>query len=131
MSATSVMLCGRVAAERLMVDACRIERITGQTTNTTTGEVTDAVATIYSGKCRVQQRGRMSRPTDVGEAYVYQTLRELQLPMSVTGVEIEDIVTITASVYDLDAVGQAYYVRELWAKTHSTSRRIGIEEVGG
>jgi hypothetical protein len=131
MSATSITLAGRAAAERLMVDACKIERITGETTNTTTGEVTQTKTTVYSGKCRVQQRGRMSRPEDVGEAYVFQTLRELQVPMAVTGVEIEDLVTVTASTLDPDAVGQTYWVRELWTKTHSTSRRLGIEEVGG
>jgi hypothetical protein len=114
-----------------MVDACTITRVTGQTTNTQTAAITPTTATVYTGKCRLQQQGRMSRPTTVAEEYVFQTQRELQLPMSVTGVRINDIVTVTASALDPDSAGRTYWVRELFDKTHGTSRRIGIEEVSG
>ena len=131
MSAASVLVRGRQAAEALMVDACTITRVTGQTTNTQTAAITPTTATVYTGKCRLQQQGRMSRPTTVAEEYVFQTQRELQLPMSVTGVRINDIVTVTASALDPDSAGRTYWVRELFDKTHGTSRRIGIEEVSG
>ena len=131
MSALTVTQLGRLAAENLMVDTCAITRVTGKTTNTQTGTVTPTTTTVYTGKCRLQQQGRMSRPTTVAEAYVFQTQRELQLPMAVTGVRINDIITINTSALDPDSAGRTYWVRELFDKTHGTSRRLGIEEVSG
>jgi len=132
MSALTVTQLGRIAAENLMVDTCTITRRSATpTTNTQTGAVTYAPTTVYAGKCRLQQQGRMSRPATVAESYVFQTQRELQLPMSVTGVRINDIVTVNTSALDPDSAGRTYWVRELFDKTHGTSRRLGIEEVSG
>lgn len=132
MSATSITLAGRRAAERLMVDACTITRVTATASNTQTGVGTPTTATIYTGKCRVQQMKGISRPTDVAGAYVFQTRYDLQLPVSTTlDIRINDIVTMTAAALDADLVGREYWVRELADKTHATARRIGIEEVTG
>lgn len=131
MSAASITLAGRAAAERNMVDSVTINRVTGSTPNLQTGAGAQTTSTIYSGKCRVQQRGRLSRPTTVAESYVFQTAYELQLPMSATGILINDIVTVTSSVLDPDLAGRDFWVREEAAKTHATSRRLGIEEVSG
>jgi len=49
----------------------------------------------------------------------------------VTGVRINDIITINTSALDPDSSGRTYWVRELFDKTHGTSRRLGIEEVSG
>jgi hypothetical protein len=61
MSATTATLRGRLAAEANMVDACTIQRVTGTTTNDTTGVVTPTYTTIYSGKCRMQQTVPVSK----------------------------------------------------------------------
>lgn len=132
MSAASVTQAGRIAAERNMVDACTITRQTGTSTDLQTAVVTPTIATIYAGKCRVQGHSpSMARPETVGAAYVFQTPFVLQVPMSVTDVRVNDIVTITASVLDPDLPGRTYWVKELAAKTHMTSRRFGIIEVAG
>jgi hypothetical protein len=112
-----------------MVDACIIRRITGQVTDPDTGEVTTTYTTIYEGKCRLQQQGQQARPEQAGEAYLLMLRRELQLPMSVTGLRTEDEVTMTASAYDPDLPGRVFLVRDLFGKTEATARRVQVEEV--
>jgi hypothetical protein len=129
MSATTATLRGRLAAEANMVDACTIQRVTGTTTNDTTGVVTPTYTTIYSGRCRVQQVVPIAKPAHVGEAAVWLQRLVLQVPMSVTGIASDDLVTITASLLDPDLVGRTFHVRELGHKTHMTARRVQLEEV--
>src|SRR5437868_1553101 len=131
MSALTATLRGRVAAEALMVDACTVKHLTGSTTDPETGHVTPTYATVYAGKCRVQQRVPVAKPYDVGEAAVWLERLELQVPMSVTGIASNDMVTITASALDADLVGRVFHARELGHKTHATARRFQIEEVTG
>jgi hypothetical protein len=129
MSAESATLAGRRAAEAGMVDACTITREVGRTTDPDTGVTTKTLTQLYSGKCRVQQPGRMARPEQVGEAQVYQLLVDVQLPMSVTGLAVGDVVTITASSLDGDLVGRHFWLKDLAHKSHMTARRVGCEEV--
>jgi hypothetical protein len=119
----------RLAAEANMVDACTIQRVTGGSTNDTTGVVTPTYSTIYSGKCRVQQVVPIAKPAHVGEAAVWLQRLVLQVPMAVTGIASDDLVTITASLLDADLVGRTFRVRELGHKTHMTARRVQLEEV--
>jgi hypothetical protein len=128
MSATTATLRGRLAAEALMVDSVTIQRVTGTTTNDTTGVVTPTYSTIYSGKCRVQQTVPVSKPHEVGQAAVWLQRLELQVPMAVTGIASDDLVTITASLLDADLVGRTFRVRELGHKSHMTARRVQLEE---
>lgn len=133
MSATSVTLRGQNAALALMNDAVTITRITGQTTNTQTGAVTNTTSTIYTGQAKVQQlvSGGLARPASVGEAQVWQLPLHVHVPMTVTGVNVGDIVTVTASVLDPDLVGRSFWVKELFHKSYATARRLGLEEVTG
>lgn len=113
-----------------MVDTCTITRDTEVFVNEDTGGTTRTTATIYSGKCRIQQRTPAgARPADVGEAYRLMLGRELQLPMATSaGIKVGDKVTMTAS-RDADLVGKTFRVRELAGKTDATARRLGVEEV--
>lgn len=122
---------GRALAESLMVDACTITRLTGETTNEDTGVVTPTTSTVYTGRCRVQQSqlGADSVPSDPGEAYVRLVAFEVQLPMSVLGLRVQDVVTITASALDPDLVGRQFNILGLAHKTHATARRIQVQEV--
>src|SRR5438045_283872 len=102
MSANTATLAGRRAAERLMVDTCLIRRRTSEATDPDTGVVTPTYTQVYAGKCRVQQQVPVSRPADIGQDAVWLARLELQLPMSVVGVQSNDLVTITASALDPD-----------------------------
>lgn len=129
MSAESATLAGRAAAERLMVDTCTITRLVSMVTDGETGRVTPTFAVIYSGKCRVQQRASAGSRADVGQASVVEVSYGLQVPMSVTGVQTEDRVTITASSLDAALPGRVFHIGGPAAKTHGTARRMQLIEV--
>lgn len=121
---------GRAAAEALMVDACTIRRVIAEQTSTVDGTVTREYQSLYTGVCRFQAgAGSVARTEDVGEAYLRLLRVEVQLPMSVTGLEVGDEVTCTASVHDADLPGRRFLIRDLAHKTHATARRIRCEEV--
>jgi hypothetical protein len=130
MSAQSATLAGRAAAERLMVDTCTITRVTGGSSDPETGVRTQTTTVVYTGKCRFKMYPRSpGRRTDVAEASVVEVDEELQIPMSATGVQVEDIVTVTASALDPALVGRAFRVASQAAKTHATMRRFDLLEV--
>ena len=126
---TGVLLRGRAAAEALMVDACRIERKTVEATSTTSGAVTPTYLTLYEGKCRVQQHSTEARVEDSAEQYDRMLRLEVQLPMSVVGLKVDDRITITTSALDADLVGRQVWIRQLAHKTHATARRVTAEEL--
>lgn len=112
-----------------MTDTCSIVRNVGETTDPFSGEVTTDWDTIYSGKCRLQQaNAARADQRDVGEAYVLLQQLEVQLPISVTGIQVGDQITVTASVNDPDNVGRVLLVRDLMLKTDATARRLQVTE---
>jgi hypothetical protein len=118
----------RQLAESLMVDTCVIKRETGEATGSG-GVITPTYSTLYTGKCRVQFKPMQGNGADVGEAYLLLVRREVQLPMTVTGLLEGDRITITASALDPDLVGKVYVVRDVEAKTHLSARRVTVLEV--
>lgn len=127
MSIESAILRGRVAAEALMVDACTIRRKAGE--STIGGVVTPTYSTLYTGKCRVQVKADAGQGQNVGEAYLVVERHEVQLPITVTGLQEGDRITITASALDPDLIGRVYAVRDVLRKSHLTSRRVTVLEV--
>jgi hypothetical protein len=127
MSASTAALKGQAAAERNMVDACVVKHKSGETTGAG-GVVTPTYSTLYTGKCRVQSNALTRQGSDIGEAYVIVERHEVQLPMSVTGLQEGDQITITASG-DADLVGRVFTVRDVLRKTHLTARRVTVLEV--
>lgn len=111
-----------------MVDECTISRVTG-TVDESDGSVTKTTTTVYSGKCRIQTYDPYEKRSGVAD--VETTLRRdvLQVPMSVTGLTTGDEVTVTASELDEDLVGRVWRIAGPSRKTHSTMRRMYIEEV--
>jgi uncharacterized protein YwlG (UPF0340 family) len=84
---------------------------------------------LYTGKCRVQVKAAARQGGDIGQAYVVIEEREVQLPMTVTGLREGDQITITAAALDPDLVGRVYVVHDVVAKTQLTSRRATVLEV--
>ncbi|SCL21700.1 hypothetical protein GA0074694_3117 [Micromonospora inyonensis] len=112
-----------------MTDGCEIETVTGSTTDPESGEVTDTVEQVYAGRCRVQQATTTAGETNVGEAELLMLSRVLQLPVATSpGVRAGHRVRITACANDPDLVGRLFVVRTEFAKSHATSRRLGIQE---
>lgn len=127
MSIASALAAGRRAAERLMTDQCVIRRKTGETTDND-GNITPTFQQLYSGKCRVQQPGGQAGQTDAGENHQLLLRLEVQVPVSVVGLEPGDEVSISSSV-DPDLPGAVFLIRDLAHKTHATSRRLGVTEL--
>jgi hypothetical protein len=131
MSAATVLARGRAKAESLMVDACTVQHATALVTDQETGVVTPTYTTVYTGKCKVQMPSAETAPrtTDVGEASVLVGHLVLHLPMSVTTVSPNDLVTVTSSGLDAGLVGRTFRLRGPSHKTYLTARRFPIIEV--
>lgn len=130
-----VLARGRAAAEALMVDACTVVRQGTPTTNPDTGAVTHPTTSIYSGKCRFQSTSSSgpatAAPQDLGGASVLVSTPVLQLPVAVTTVQPDDLVTCTASAHDPGLVGKTWRARPNPRGTHKTKTTIGLVEVSG
>lgn len=112
-----------------MTDECVVEAVTGSTTDPESGEVVESVGEVYAGRCRVQQASPAAGEQRVGEADVLIVARVLQLPVvGSAGVRAGHRVRVTSCVHDPDLVGRRFVVRAEFAKSHATSRRVGIEE---
>lgn len=129
MTAEAALNAGRAAIEALMVDTCLIDRKTGSVLDEDTGKYVDTYETVYSGKCRVQDSGLSGRRAEAGEQSFELQTRTLQVPITVTGVRVDDRAQVTVSVLDPDLVGRTFRIADLFHKSHATARRLPIEEV--
>lgn len=130
MSRDRLLARGRIAADAGMLDTCVIRRVTGTTTDDFSGVPTKTYLNPdpYTGKCRVQQTSPAATQYDVGQAAVRLQPLTIAVPIAVTGLEVNDEITITASLNDPDLVGRVFLVRELAHKSEATARRLGVEE---
>lgn len=128
MTISSALARGRAAAEARMVDACTVQRKTGESEGPG-GVISPTWSQVYAGKCRVQVRTEAGSPADVGEASVIITRHEIHLPISAVGILEGDQVTMTAATYDPDLVGRTYAVRDVLTKSEATARRVTAVEV--
>ena len=120
----------RIEAESLMVDSCTITRAGASgVIDEDTGIVgTDTASEVYSGKCRFRPPSVQPKTTDAGETEWSLAANTLQLPASVTGVQIGDEVT-GASTLNPDIAGRTFTVTGVEQRTHATMRRVSLEEV--
>lgn len=131
MSAASALARARVFAQSLMVDRVTIRRQTGSTEDDN-GVITPVYTDLYVDRaCRIQIRGAWGQSREVGEAQVVLLQAELQLPHTVTGLQVDDEAVVTASAHDAELVGRVLRVRDIPDKTHATMRRYMITEVTG
>jgi hypothetical protein len=128
MSRDDLVAEAQAFAEEGMVDACTIQHPTGETLDPVTDQVTPTYSLLYDGPCRVQQQQPYAERNDAGQQYQLLLRIEIQLPMRVTGIAPDDVVTVTAS-RDADLVGRKLSVRDLAHKTDASSRRIQCTEV--
>jgi hypothetical protein len=129
MSATSVTLRGRAAAEALMVDTCTIVRNSNASANVETGQIISTPQTIYTGKCRLKLPVAVARPEEAGEAQLFTQHPTLSIPATTTGVQVDDIVTITASALMPSLVGRKFHVRAIPGQSHMTAGRFEVMEI--
>jgi hypothetical protein len=121
----------RAHAESMMLDACTVTRTAPGTFNDATGvETVGSTTTVYSGPCRLRMARGGGSPTDAGEAQWTLSGVTVSLPVSTSGdVQTGDVVTLTASALDADAVGLVAQVKGVHWQTFSTARRLECEVV--
>jgi hypothetical protein len=131
MSRAALLGRARAAAEAGMVDTCTIRRpISGEQTDGY-GYVQTSYADpdLYEGKCRVQQaRVSSSAQHEVGEDQVVLLALEVQLPITVAGLQVGDEVYLTASLSDPDLPGRVFRIVSLGHKTDASARRVQCTE---
>lgn len=115
-----------------MVDACTIKPVTGNPTNPVTGVVTPTYgASVYTGKCKLQNQRSFPSNPDAGEHKFTVTPNELHLPVTGTAaVDTGHLVEITASVDPVN-VGRKFRIRSSDRKSLQTALRCQIEELVG
>jgi hypothetical protein len=129
MSATTITLRGRIAAEALMVDTCTIKRAASFATDPETGIATPTYSTIYTGKCRLKLPVAVARPVTAGQAQEFTQHPILSLPATTTGILVDDILTITASLLMPSLVGRVFHVRAVPGQSHMTAARFEVMEI--
>lgn len=131
MHAYGALTTGQAAAESLMVDTCVIRRKTGRSNDPDTGKATDTYGSpIYSGKCKLQMRDAQPLTAEAGNRSLALSRQELHLPVSATGVRVDDVVTVTVvgPMSDPDNLGRKFRVRGEMTKSMPTARRLAVEE---
>lgn len=133
MSAASVTLRGRQAAEAMMLDAVTVQHQTGAATDGETGAVTPTYSTVYTGKAKIQQASPASTPTVIGEASLFVGQMTLHLPVTTATAAVgpDDLVTVTTCVLDPSLVGTTFRLRGPAHKSYATARRFPMVEVDG
>lgn len=129
MSATTVTLRGRKAAEARMLDSCAVVRPGTPTTDPDTGVVTPVTTPVYTGKARIRQAVVMDRPLESGQAQRYVQHSILSLPIAAAVLLTDDIVTFTASALTANLVGRTWHVRGLSGDTNATAAKYEVTEV--
>jgi uncharacterized protein (UPF0218 family) len=120
---------GRVQAEQLMVDTCRLETVGDAVTDPVTAVVTTPKTLVYAGKCKLQNQKAFPSNPDAGEHQFTTTPEELHLPVTVqarTGL----LVTMV-SAFDEVNVDRTFRIRSVDRKSLQTALRCQIEEVTG
>lgn len=115
-----------------MTDACTISRPGARGTfNTATGTYADADETaIYSGKCRIQSSNVLDpRSPEFGSREIVTQEVTVSVPMSAEGINVGDVVTVTACEFDPDMVDRELKIEGLVIKSHATARRLRCEVV--
>lgn len=130
MSATTVTLRGRKAAEARMVDTGAVTRPGAPVTDPDTGVTTYPNATtIYTGKARIRQAVVMDRPLESGQAQRYIQHSILSLPIAAAVLLTDDVFTMTASALTANLVGRTWHVRGVSGDTNATAAKYEITEI--
>lgn len=126
--ADGVTRFGRVQAENLMTSACTISSVATGGVDPATGEYTQTVTTVYSGKCRLRWQSALADEVEGAGQIVAKQSPVLSLPVEDSGGVAPDmVVTITANPLDTALVGRTFRVRGIQFQTHGTARRLQLE----
>ena len=129
MTATSAVLAGRAAAERLMLDQGTAKRPTGGW-EYVDGEDVLATDPLFESPCKIQTRDTQDRLVEVGGRSATVVRVELHLPADTDPLEVGDLFTVDWP-HALSTVpeGRTYRVLAPFEKGLATARRYEVEVV--
>lgn len=115
-------------AESLMCDQCTVSAVTRIDVDPETGKETPVVRVIWSGKCRVQSDGGVGGDnTDTG-GKMNEWLQRIDFPMAASGLDTDQVVTITSSV-NPDLIGRTYrMVSPHSRKSYTSAQRWNVRQ---
>lgn len=136
---------GRRAAEKLMVDTCRITKpgVGGRgAMNEATGQYDDEAArvVVYEGPCRIQVKADINSnvvETTAGDREWTYLTAQMQLPVEtptgatgdVADVDVDHICEVLTAPFDATLVGVLLNIQGTYHKTHAVYRRFRVREV--
>ena len=123
-----------VAAGRRMANARMTETVTvtttapGEVMDESTGTYPDVIVSHYGGVARIKYPTlTVSESTPVGQTLAAQDVT-LHLPVGLASqVQVDDVVTVTASTVDTDLVGRVYRIKGLAQAGQTTAHRFPLE----
>lgn len=117
-----------------MQDTCTITRGSGSQVfdPAATGQyVTTPGVTVYAGRCRVKPRDNADRIVEAGGQAVSLFPFVVSVPVDATVYQVDDLVTVTASLLDPALVGVELRVKQIASGSQITARRLGAEVNAG
>lgn len=112
---------------RFLTDSCTITTATTVEFDPDLGYDVDTPGdTVYSGVCWVRPTGG-ERVVEAGEGPVALRLFDVTLPWSTTGIEVDQLVTVTACV-DPHLIGRVLRVVDVQGGSQTPHRRLVCED---
>lgn len=85
------------------------------------------IETVYTGAVRVRERDSQEIETQVGDLHEILGRYVATLPHTVDGPNVDDFLTVTASI-DADLIGRSFRVVHVGWGSWQIDRRLGLED---
>lgn len=126
--AIGAVLRGRRAAEKLMIDKCRIYQVVKDGVGPD-GKPIFREINVYEGKCKVQSNTALGLNPKSGEHAFVVERKELHIPAATPGTRSGLMAVLTESVLQPNLVGEIYKLQEPLEKSFQTAQRWVVERL--
>ena len=127
----SVLDMGRRMAESRMTDTCTVTRAGERVWDEESGSWSAPVTEVFSGPCRVKHPVSSARDVDAGSQLAAVSSLEVHLPVSATGVQSGDVLTVTGSATRAEVVGRVFTISAPFDGSQTTALRFRVEVADG
>ena len=129
MALAQLLIRRRVAAEKLMLDKCKITRASGDPVfNPVTGQYESGGAVVYAGKCKVQSSGTQPSNPEAGQVQFTVVSTKVHVPAG-TDVLDGDVIELTESALSPALVGYKFRVDGFIPDSWDTAYRVPVEVI--
>ena len=130
MTAQAALRAGRIAAERLMSDVMRVERLVGKVLDPVSLEFVDSFALVFEGRGKVQAYdGQYEQSFEAGGGNYVSSRSYVHFPVGVGPFEQGDRVTVVSAGDDPSRVGDVFLLEAATGKTLATAQRLPVTRV--